>query len=82
MWGFPGSSIVKNPPAHMGDAGDTGLISGLGRSLGGGNGSPLQDSRLENPTDRRACWATVHRVPKTPNNWVTEYTHIGLCINI
>ena len=36
--GFPGSSVVKNPPA---DAGDTGLIPGLGRSPGEGNGNPL-----------------------------------------
>jgi len=34
-------------------------IPGLGRSLGGGNGNPLQYSYLENPMDRRAWWATV-----------------------
>ena len=37
--GFPGGSMVKHPPANTGDAG---LIPGLGRSLGGGNGNPLQ----------------------------------------
>ena len=36
--GFPGDSVVKNPPAN---AGDTSLISGLGRSPGEGNGNPL-----------------------------------------
>ena len=36
---FPGGSVVKNPPAN---AGDTGLIPGLGISIGGGNGNPLQ----------------------------------------
>ena len=36
--GFPGSSVVKNPPAN---AGDVGLIPGLGRSPGKGNGNPL-----------------------------------------
>ena len=36
--GFPGGSVVKNPPAN---AGDTGLISGSGRFSGGGNGNPL-----------------------------------------
>ena len=37
----------KNPPANAGGSGDVGLIPGLGRSLGGGNGSPLQYSCLE-----------------------------------
>ena len=49
--------MVKNPPANAGDAG---LIPGLGRSPGGGNGSPLQYSYLENPMDRGAWRATVH----------------------
>ena len=50
MWmGFPGSSVVKNPPASAGDTGDTGSIPGSGRSPGGGNGNPLQYSCLENP---------------------------------
>ena len=43
-----------------GDAGDVGLILGLGRSSGGGNGNPLQYSCLENPMDRGASQATVH----------------------
>ena len=45
---FPGDSVVKNPPASAGDTGDSGLIPGLGRTLGGGNGNPLQYSYLEN----------------------------------
>ena len=36
------------------NAGDLGLIPGLGRSPGEGNGNPLQDSCLENPMDRGA----------------------------
>ena len=44
--GFPGGSVVKNPPAN---AGDVGSIPGLGRSLGDKNGNPLQYSCLENP---------------------------------
>ena len=49
--------MVKNPPVNAGEAGDKGdtdLILGLGRSPGGGNGSPLQYSGLENPMDRGA----------------------------
>ena len=43
-------------------AGDLGSIPGLGRSPGGGgHGNPLQDSRLENPTDGGTWRATVHR---------------------
>ena len=43
-WGFPGGTVVKNLPAN---ARDTGSIPGPGRSPGGGNGNPLQDSSLE-----------------------------------
>ena len=60
--------MVKNPPVNAGEAGDTGdmdLILGLGRSPGGGNGNPLQYSGLENPMDRGAWWAIVHRVAKS-----------------
>ena len=49
--GFPGGSVVKNPPANAGDAGDSGLIPALGRSPGEGNANPLQHSCLENPMD-------------------------------
>ena len=47
--GFPGGSVVKNPPAN---AGDMGSIPGSGRSPGVGNGNPLQYSCLENSMDR------------------------------
>ena len=60
--GFPGGSVVKNPPASAEDVRDTGLIPGLGRSPGGGHGNPLQYSCLENPTDRGAWGAAVHGV--------------------
>ena len=79
-WSFPGGSLVKNPPARAGDTGDVGLIPGLGRSLGGGNGNPLQYFCLENPMDRGALWVPVHSVAKSwpwlvtwdarRNNWV------------
>ena len=57
--GFPGGSMVKNPLAK---AGNVGSIPGSGRSLGDGNGNPLQYSCLENPVNRKAWWATVHEV--------------------
>ena len=59
MKGFPGSIVLKNPPANAEDARDTGLIPGLGRSPGVGNGNPLQYSCLENSMDKEAWWATV-----------------------
>ena len=59
--GFLGGNL----PANAGDAGDTGLIPGLGRSPGGGNGNLLQYSCLGNLLDREASWATVHGVRKT-----------------
>ena len=46
--------VVKNPPTN---AGDSGSIPGLGRSLGGEHGNPLQYYCLENPMDRGAWWA-------------------------
>ena len=51
--------MVKNQPANAGDAS---LIPGSGRSPGGGHGSPLQYSCLENLMDGGAWWATVHGV--------------------
>ena len=59
--GFPGGSIVKNPPAN---AGDQGLIPESGRS-GEGNGNPLQYFGLENPKERGAWLATVHGVTES-----------------
>ena len=60
--------MVKNLPAN---AGDVDLIPGLGRSLGIGNGSPLQDFCLENSMGRGAWWAAVHGVTKELN--MTEH---------
>ena len=55
--------MVKNPPASAGDIRDKGLIPGLRRSLErGGHDNPLQYSSLENPMDRGAWQAAVHRV--------------------
>ena len=54
--------MIKESVCNAGDTGDAGLIPGLGRSPGEGNGNPLQYSCLENPMDRGAWWATVHGV--------------------
>ena len=54
--GFPGGSVVKNPPAN---AGDVSLIPRWGKSPGEGDGSSVQYSCLENPMDREAWHATV-----------------------
>ena len=62
LWCLPGGSEVK---ASAWNAGDLGSIPGSGRSPGEGNGNPLQYSCLENPTDRRAWWAIVHKVTKS-----------------
>ena len=57
--------MVKNTPASTGDARDVGLISGLGRSPGVGNGNPLQYSCLGNRMDVGAWWPTVHGMSKS-----------------
>ena len=55
--------MVKNLIANAGDARDVGLIPGLGRSPGEGNGYPLQYSCLENPMNRGA-WQGLQRVER------------------
>ena len=60
--GFPGGSVVKNPPAN---AEDLGSIPGSGRSPGEGNGNPLQYSCLGSPMDKGAWWATVSGVAQS-----------------
>ena len=57
--------MVKNMAASAGDIREVGLIPGLGRSPGGGHGNPLQYSCLENPLDRGAWQATIHRVAES-----------------
>ena len=57
--------VVKNISANAGNIRDMGSVPGLGRSPGGGYGNPVQYSCLENPMDRGAWGATVHRVTKS-----------------
>ena len=59
---YPGGSDGKESACSVEDPG---LVPGLGRSSGEGNGYPLQNSCLENSMDRGAWWATVHGVTKS-----------------
>ena len=61
--------MVKNLPAYAGDAGS---IPGSGRSLGVGNGNPLQYSCLRNFMERGACQAAAHGVAK-------RWTRLSAC---
>ena len=63
--------MVKNPSANAGGVRDAGSIPGLGKSPGGGHGNPLQYSCLENPVDRGAWQATVHRVAESDTTEAT-----------
>ena len=81
---FPGGTSGKEPACQWGDIRDLDSIPGSGRSPGGGHGHPLQYCCLENPMDRGAWWATVHRVSKSQiqlkswyvgvegNEWINE----------
>ena len=64
--------VVKNLPANVGDIRDVGSILGSGRSPGGEHGNPPHYSCLQNPMDRGAWWATVHRVPVLKTTEVTN----------
>ena len=61
--------MLKNLPAN---AGDTGLILGPGRSLGEGNGNPLQYFCLEIPMDRGAWHAAVQGSQRVGHDLVTD----------
>ena len=63
--GLPWWLSGKESACNSGATGDVGSIPGSGRPLGGGHGNPLQYSCLENPMDRGAWQATVHRVAKS-----------------
>ena len=69
--------MVKKPPTNAGVTGDAGSIPGSGRPPGGGYGNPLLYSCLENPTDRGAWRAIVHRVTKSHTHTHT-HTHVTI----
>ena len=71
LWGFPGSSMLKESSCSAGDAGDTGWVPWLGGSPGGLHGNPLQYACLENPRDKGAWKPTVHRVAKS-QTWLKQ----------
>ena len=67
--------VVKNPLAN---AGDVTSVTEWGRSSGGSHNNPLQYSYLENPMDRGAWWATVHRVAKSQTQLKRLSTHYNV----
>ena len=76
-WASQVQLVVKNLPANAGDMRDVGSIPGLGRCPGGVHDNPLQYSCLENPIDRGAWRATVHRVTKSQTwlKWLSRQAH-------
>ena len=83
-WASQVALAVKNPPSNAGNIKDSSLIPGLGRSPEDGHGNPPQHSCLENPMNRGAWWATVHRVTKswTRLKQLSMHTITIVCIPI
>ena len=73
-WLLGGNESICNARA----TGDSGSIPGLGRSSGEGNDNPLQYSCLENPMNRGAWWATVHRAADDTNEQLCKSQAIPL----
>ena len=71
--GFPGGAAVKNPPANAAGTRDVVSVPRSGRSLGGGNGNPLQCSCLVNFMNRGAWWTSVQGIGKSWT-WLSTYT--------
>ena len=73
--GFPGAISGKEPTCQYRRRKRCRFVPGSGRSPGGGHGNSLQYSCLENPMDRGAWWAMVHRVAEswTRLKWLTTH---------
>ena len=80
--GFPGGASGKEPTCQSGDVRGAGSIPVSGSSPGGGHGNPLQHPCLENPLDREAWRATVHRVAKSRTQLKRLSTHMYTHIHI
>ena len=80
--GFPGGSMVKNPPANSEDAREESWILGLGISPGVENGNTLHSPCLENSRDKGNWWATVHGIGKQSDSTdETNMKHLRRCNN-
>ena len=73
--GSPDGSVDKEPTCSAGNTGDASSLLGSGTSPGGGHGSPLQYTCLENPMDRRAWRATDHGISKSQTRLKWAPTH-------
>ena len=84
IWASQVVLVAKNLPSNARDLRDTGSIPASGRSPGGGHGNPLEYFCPENPMDRGAWWATVHRVIKSQTRLKRlskqAYIHVCVCI--
>ena len=79
--GFPGGSVVKNLLANAGATGDSGWITGSGRSPRGRHGNPLQYSCLKNSMDRgEVWWAIVHGGHKESDMIKQPSMHAHVCV--
>ena len=72
--GFPGGASGKESACSVGDVGDTGSVPGSRRSLGEGNGNPLQCSCPESPMNRGAWRATAHGVAESDSTELPAHT--------
>ena len=77
-WASQVALVIKNPSTNPRDVRDMGSITGSGRSPGGGHNNPLQCSFLENPKDRGAWRATVHKVSKSR----TRLKHLSMQVQM
>ena len=74
--GFPGGSVIKNPPANAGNTGDTSSTPGFGKSPGEGNGNTLQNSCLEIPwTEEPGGLYSPWGCKRVRHDWVSEQEH-------
>ena len=75
LHGLPWWLSGQESACNTGARGDTDSIPGSGRSPGGKHGNLLRYSCLENPTDREAWWATVHRVTRSDLAWMRTHLY-------